>query len=87
MVRHAPISFKVRKHPMHILVTGSTLHTLMQGEATSASSVGWGSGAVVSDIVTQVMGPGGSFKKVEERVWLVDDSGGGAERTRHDRSV
>ena len=34
---HIAISPMVRKHPRHTWVAGSSVHTLMQGEATSAS--------------------------------------------------
>ncbi len=35
----APISLSVRRHPMHVLVPGSMLQTLMHGDVTSGS--GW----------------------------------------------
>ncbi len=37
MVRQAPISFSVRKQPMHMLLALSTVQTPTQGEATSTS--------------------------------------------------
>jgi 7-cyano-7-deazaguanine reductase len=73
MVRQAPISFSVRKQPMHILVTGSTLHTLMQGEATYSGSPRWGSGGSVSDMAAQVSGLDGRFKDIEPAAQTEDN--------------